>query len=158
MLNKRIQQECEERNVSTEIFVKQYLFAIFCKMKQQGKEEISLNSSDLLAILPSLELLFQELGIQSDLFCKEPVSEEYNYFPNYVIQILYANGYGFFNADYNKMFININNYMIQKTLKENEKIADIVDKGYFIMSGQARKIETPVQMVKKEKSNGRLLY
>lgn len=119
-------------------------------MKEGGYDEISLRSSDLLEILPHLEVLFQKFGIVSDAFCKDPVSEEYNQFSNYVIQILYASGYGFFNADYNKISININDYMIKKTLKKNERIADIADRRYFIMANQIQELESSFQFVKNK--------
>lgn len=150
MFNKRMLEEGERRRLTVDAFVHEVLFAIFCKMKEEGYEEISLKASDLLEVLPHLEKLFQKFGIISEAFCKEPVSEEYTHFSNYVIQILYARGYGFFNVDYNKISININDYMIQKTLKENERIMDIVDIGYLIMTNQIEKLESSFQFVKNK--------
>lgn len=150
MLKERVIKECEKRGISEDIFVLETFFAIFCKMKKEGYDEISLKSSDLSDVIPQLEELFRGLGIISDAFCKDPVSEVYNRFHCYVIECLYARGYGFFNVDYNKVIININDYMIHKTLKKNEEISDIIDEGYLIMTGQQEEKDLTFQFVKNK--------
>lgn len=119
-----------------QIYIQGIFFAICCRMKKEGYNTISLKNEDLKEYVPKLKEIFSNYSYNSDIFCMTPVEETYDNFKNFIIECLYANYYGSFNQDYNSITIEINDYKIDKILKEQEKYQELINQGYLIMTDQ----------------------
>ena len=75
--------------------IKQLLRAIYLKLTTYGINEVSLKSEDIKQYIPDIKRIFDERGIQSDdLFVKTPVSEDYDRYKDYLIDVLIEQGVG----------------------------------------------------------------
>lgn len=131
-----IKQFYKRKGLTEEGFFLEILFAIFCKMKKEGYDELHLDSKSVFEYAPRLKSIFERLGITSEAFSRTPVEETYDRFSNYAIQILIERNFGYFNADYNKIIIAINPYMISKTLKEYEELKNFIEECYLCITNQ----------------------
>lgn len=136
-----IKRVYKSKGLDEESFFLEILFTIFCKMKNEGYNELSLDSSSVSKYAPKLKNLFERYDIISDAFVQTPVEETYDKFSNYVIQILIGRKFGYFNAAYSKITLDINQYMINKTLKEYEELSEFIEEGYLCITNQLVNIE-----------------
>lgn len=149
MENSKGNTQINKRGLDDDEFVLYVLFAIFCKMVQEGYEQISLKSADVQEYVPRLEKVFTNIGIISDAFCKTPVDETYDRFKSYVIQCLVRTRHGYFNDEYNQIEIQINSFFAQKTLNENKDIMDIIESGYMSITNQMEDVMESNQLAKR---------
>ncbi len=136
-----IKQYIEKRVLDEESFVKEILFATFAKMKLEGNDELSLDKESVSKYAPRLESVLSRLGIISEAFTRTPVEETYDAFASYAIEILIGRKFGYFNSEYNKITIEINPYMINKTLKNYEELTDLINECFESITGDFTYIE-----------------
>lgn len=136
-----IQQFYESKGLTEESFFLEILFAILCKMKKEGYDEIAIDSSSISDVASRLKGIFEKIGIESDAFSRTPVEETYDHFASYIIKVLVERRFGYFNSEYNKIHIEINPYMINKTLKEYEELTKLIEECFICMTMDVSNIQ-----------------
>lgn len=127
--------------------VKQIIISIFLKRYTLGYNDISLKMDDILEYVPKLEKLFEEENLTSDVFIKTPVSETYDEFKSFLISQILGLGLGYMNPEYNKIILSVNDYLVNKKIKEMTEYKEIIDKGCSLLSEED--LETLEPVVKK---------
>lgn len=125
-----------DKGKTIETFTSDMLFSICCQMCQNGYEVISLRNKDTKYYAKKLDYLFNRFEIYSDYFCMTPVTETYDGIKNFFIDYIYAQNYGIFSSNYDYITLNINDYMISKTLKKYSDFSAFIHEGYCIMTDQ----------------------